>query len=480
MGDSERPKPFAPNFEVPDLDLAPVPRSVRHAPAARGSGSAPKTESHGPGYSAPNLFEEEPFTVGNLSLDLDPSPQQRAPMFGSQISFEDAGGFELEPTARANLTLNAQPSSASERAELGLREATQGARAAWPSGRPLDTTQLQLDPVEIAILADYGDIPKAIQLTPSYAYGVFLRQRELKRQLVSISAECQRAEFEREATLAELARAVRPAAERIELFRRFFVPLLELEQVASQRGKALSSINEQLDTRGAQLDAEHAQVSAQISAEEKHEHDAQRVHDEREARAKRAEAKLKRVHIEMRAVTQVAEQKLGPQGGQIPDAEAAQLTELRQRAEAVKPELSQAQAELAQAKQALDQVRARVGALRQSARHAARKKQALGEQYQKEVRVRTSGMSESEAAQRSALADLARAVLASAGAVDVSPSWLERVRSVSERADKLTVRREMFLRAVDCYDHARVGQGVRLACTAVALIILLIGLKIVF
>ena len=483
MGDSERPKPFAPNFEVPDLDLEPVPRSVRRAPAAQSQLAASKTESttesHGHGYSAPNLFEEEPFTVGSLSLDLDAPAQNNAPLFGSSLSFEDPGGFELEPTAQANESLNAQPSLATERVDLSLHDHTQGARAAWPSGRPLDPTQLQLDPVELVILADYGDVPKAIQLTPGYAYRVFSRQRELKQQLISISAECERAQSEREATLAELARTVRPAAERIQQFRRFFAPLVELEQVASQRGQALSSINEQLNAHSAQLDTEHAQLTAQISAEEKLVHDAERVHDEREAAAKRADAKLKRVHIEMRAVTQVAEQKLGPDGGQIPDAEAAQLALLRQRAEAIKPELSQAQAEFSQAKQALGQVRARLDALQQSARLTARKKQALGEHYQKEVQVRTSGMSESEAQQRAALADLGRAVLAAAGTVEVSTPWLERVRVVSDRADQLIARREMFARAIDSYDHVRVGQGVRLACTAIALIILLIGLKIV-
>ena len=356
----------------------------------------------------------------------------------------------------------------------------QGGHAAWPTGRAPDVTQLNLDPIEIAILADYGDVPHAVQLTPAYAYRVFTRQRELKRQLLSISAECERAQLEREATLAELARAVRPAAEKIEQFRRLYLPLVELEQVAGQRGQALSSINQQLTARSGQFDAELSQTAERISAQERLEQEAMRAYDEREAAARRAEAKLKRVHIEIRALTQVVEQKLGPAGGEIPEPEASQLGALRTRVEATKPEVTHTQAELAQAKASLEQARARLDALRQSERAISRKKQALGEQYRKELELRSQGLSESESQQRSLLADLGRAVLGAAGAVDVTEAWLERVRTVSERADKLLVRREMQVRAIDGYDQARVRQGVQLVCTVVGLFVLLILFKLIF
>ena len=479
MSDSQRPKPalFASNFEVPDLELEPVPRSVRRAPPSSPPRPALQAEV-GPGYSAPNLFEEESFEAGSLSLDLDAAPRTNAAIFGSSISFEDPDSFELEPTAPPNAPRR-EPGKASPNEAID-RVAPEGGHAAWPSGRVPDLAQLKLDPVEIAVLADYGDAPRAVQLTPAYAYRVFVRQRELKRQMVSIAAESERAEAERESTLAELARAVRPRAQQVAQFQRLFAPLVELEQLAQQRGQALSSINQELSAQSAQIDAELAQIAGQIAAHEQLERDAERSYDEHEATAKRADAKLKRVHIEMRAVTQVAEQKLGPTGGPLPAAEAAQLATLQQRADQLAPEVAHAQAEFAQAKAALGQVRAQVDALRQRERVSGRKKPALGAHYHQELELRSRGLSESETQERAALAALGRAVLGAAGLVEVPEAWLVRVRAVSERADALLTRREVQARAIDGYDGPRVRQGVQLACTVLGLLLLLIVFKLIF
>jgi hypothetical protein len=479
MSDSQRPKlvPAAPSFEVPDLELEPVPRSIRQPANLPAPAQQQATHGQDLAYTAPNSFEEDSFQTGSLSLDLDAGPRTNATAFGSLLSFEDPDSFELEPTAVPNSSLHGQAEGA---AKVTERIDHQGGHAAWPTGRAADVTQLKPDPMEIAILADYGAVPHAVQLTPAYAYRVFTRQRELKRQLVSIAAECERAQFEREATLAELARAVRPAAEKVEQFRRLFAPLIELEQVAGQRGRALSSINQQLSAHSGQFDAELAQVAEQMAAQQQLEQAAMRVYDEREAAAKRAEAKLKRVHIEIRALTRVAEQKLGPAGGEIPEPEASQLSALQQRVEQSKPEVAHALAEFEQAKGALERVRARLEALRQSARLNARKKQALGEQYRKELQVRGQGVSESEGQQRAALADLGRAVLGAAGSIEVTDAWLERVRSVSQRADKLLLRRDMQVRAIDSFDQARVRQGVQLVCTVAGLFLLLILFKLIF
>ncbi len=482
MSDSQRPKPLAPSFEVPDLDLEPPPpRSVRGAPVrAPSQGALPKQGAAQPsaspqaarGYTAPNLFEEEAFTTASLSLDLDAAPRTNAPVFGSSVSFEDPGSFELERNDHAPLELG------TESARHAVSSNLEAPRTVWPTGRVPDPTQLKVDPIEIGILADYGEVPKAIQLTPGYALRVFTRQRELKRQLTAVAAQCERAQLERETALAELGRAVRPAAEQNPQFQRLFAPLVELEQVASQRGQALSSINAQLNAQTASLDAESGQIATQISAQEQAEQTASRQYDEREAAAKRADAKLKRVHIEVRAVTQVAEQKLGPQGGTIPEPEASQLLELRQRAQGLEPEVAQAKSELARAKSELDRARAQLDALRQGERHASRKKQALGQHYQEEVRVRSAGVSETEAQQRKALADVARAVLAAQGTIDVPEAWLERVRAVGLRADQMLSRLELQHRAIDAYDRTRVAQGVRLTLTVLAVLVVLIVLKL--
>jgi len=468
MSESQRPKQTAPQFVIPDLELEPAPRSRASGAAAP---AAPSPSQRG--YSAPNLFDEDTYDTGSLSIELNQNPGQGSIDFGSSINFDGAGGFELEPAARSLSTDSGPQSVVTRRAEPSSAE------PAWPSGRVPDAETLTIDPVEVVILADYGPAPSSAHLTPAYAYRVFTRQRELKQRLLLLVTERDIAEAEREATLAELARTVRPAAEQVDAFRRFFAPLVELEQVASQRGQALSSVNAELGAHSATFDAELTQLAEQVSAQQTLEQEAERVHAEREQLAQRAEAKLRRVHIEIRAVTHVAEQKLGPEGGQIPEAEAAQLAILRQRAAGIQPEVAQTKADLEQAKQSLGQARGRLDALRQNERLTSRKKQAVGAHYQKELQVRSAGLGESETQQRSALAELGRAVLAAHGSVPVAAPWLERVRAASERADQLIRRCETQRRALDAYDRAKVALGVRLACTALGLILLLIVLKIV-
>jgi hypothetical protein len=472
MSESQRPKPAAPSFEIPDLELDPLPRSGRGAaPSAR---SAPHSSERV--ASATNLFEEDSFDMGGgLSLDLDLDPAPGLVDFGSAIQFDAAADFELLPSTRA-AAHESGPSSVVTR--RGAATPTTMGGIGWPSGRAPDAETLSLDPIELALVADYGPAPHSAHLTPAYAYRVFTRQRELRAQLVSLCAARDRAELEREALLAELARAVRPIAEPMPVFRRLFTPLFALEEVASQRGQALSSVNAELSAKSAAFEAELRQIAEQLAAQQALEQTALRAHAERDQLAQRAEAKLKRVHIEIRAVTHVAEQKVGPQGGQIPEPEASQLVALRQRVDAIQPEVTRSKAEVEQAQAALDQARNTLNALRQAERATARKKQALGDSFQKELQVRSVGLSETESQRRAALAEVGRALLAAGGAVPISPAWLERVRAVSERADGLIFKCETLRRALDAYDRARVSQGVRLACTALGLLVLLLVLKL--
>jgi hypothetical protein len=438
MGDSQQPKPALPQFEVPDLEL--VPRSVRPMPAAANAPNVSETTRE---YGARNLFDDDDaFLSAGPTIDLE------------------------DDTESGAVHLAARP------------EARRENTASWPNGQAPARDRLLVDPVELALFAGYGEPPKSVHLTPLYAYRVFARQRELKHALARLDAEWQEAEAERESVLAELARAVRPEAEELEQFQRLFAPLIALEQVTSERSQSLSAVNAELSARTAALDAELTALNEQLAFEQAREADAQRLYNERDAAARRADAKLKRVQIEVRALMQLAEQKLGPQGGAVPEPEASQLAALKLRAEAAEPEANQTKAELQQAKLSLDQAAARVSATRRSERSLGRKKQTLVQRHHGELELRGRGHEESEEQQRSILSDLGRAVLAARGAVPVPEPWLERVRSSSQRADALLLDCERHSRALIAYDRAQVAQGVRLACTFTALFILLIALKL--
>ncbi|HET7541035.1 MAG TPA: hypothetical protein VFK05_14225, partial [Polyangiaceae bacterium] len=78
------------------------------------------------------------------------------------------------------------------------------------------------------------------------------------------------------------------------------------------------------------------------------------------------------------------------------------------------------------------------------------------------------------------LGELVRALLAERGENALPEAWRERLRAVSERADRLLVRREMQRRALAAYDEQAARHGVRLACTGAALILVLFAFKLFF
>ncbi len=464
MGDSQSPKPALPPFEVPDLELELPPRSAAKLPAVP---QAPERSA-----GAHNSFEEDVFADG-LSIELDDARAHAAVQVAARKGFDVLAAVELERNALPELAIDSDMEHSAARASVPRVDAVQ-----WPSAATVPRDPLAIDPVQVATIAAYPEPPKSVYLTPAYAFRVFTRQRELKRVLGLLEIERVRADAEQSHALAELGRAVRSEADKIPQFSRFVRPLVELEQVAAARNQALSSVNAELANQTASLDAELSAIASDLLIEQERERSAQRMRDDREAAARRAEAKLKRVLIESRAVTQVAEQKLGPQAGTISEPEAAQLAALKQRAEAVQPELNHTRIELEQAEATLNQATARLDAARQRERHALRKKQALAEHYRKDLDVRGRGFNESEERHRAALADLGRAALAEQTSVLGAEGSLELVRHATKHADALSLRCELQRRALSSYDRARAAQGVRLACTGLALIVFLVVLKL--
>jgi hypothetical protein len=450
MSDSQPPNRPAPSFEVPDLELEPVQRSLSRTAKTRAATSA---------TTQARSSAQEPLRRSSFDFD------------------DDSADLGFESSAQATFRIDAQKSP-----RFSVREhaAPPAAEASWPTGRAAEAAELALDPLSVALLADYGEPPESAPLTLAYAYRVFTRQRELKHQLIAIAAECQQAQLEREATLSELARELLPALETRAEFQRFLAPLWDLEQRAAARGNALSASHTQLGARTGQFDAELSQIEDLRQTEERLERDAKRECDEREADAKRADAKWKRVQIEIRAVTHAAEQKLGSRGGEIPELEAARLSSLRERADALQPDVRHTRAELERATQALAEQHARLAALAQSERQISSKKRTMIGALQKQQTAHTQRVSEAENEQRAALAELARAVLAARGAIDVPEYLLERVRKVSDRADKLIVRAEMQRRAITAYDIPSAQRGIRLAGTAASLLLVLFALKLIF
>jgi hypothetical protein len=430
------PKQPGPSFEIPDLELA-APVSKRAA---------------------------------------QPSPQRPAPLqltpetaaFGLEISLPDLDDEDeqlLQKGSNLDLSIGTSP------------QATKRHQEDWPQGRTRPADQLPIDPAEVSLLAGYGPAPSNALLAPLYAYRVLSRRSPLKRALAAQNAELVQAELARDTRLMQLATELRPALEANEAFRRMLEPIRHVEQVAGERSAALSQADAGYREQMARFDAEllqlrEAEAQAQALLAQK-----SQAADTSQNELRRAEAKHQRVQIEIRGVLDVARQALGPAGGDLSPVHTAKLSELQDRLKAIEPELTQAKSGHAAAQAAEEQAQAELRRQQSQIQKLERQKASASSSLEKQLSVRAASVSEAEQQRRNAWADVARAVLAARGAVQVPQPLLQALREHDQSVEMLAVRLETHVRALDAYDGERVKQGVILVLSALGVVLVSILLK---
>jgi chromosome segregation ATPase len=161
----------------------------------------------------------------------------------------------------------------------------------------------------------------------------------------------------------------------------------------------------------------------------------------------------------------------------MPPAEAAKLAELRTRESALEPEVAQAKSAHAGVKSLQDQAQAELRRVQNQVRQVERQKGSAGSSLEKQLTARAAGVSEAERHRRNALADVARAVLVTQGAVAVPEPRLLELRGHDQTVDALATRLETHVRALDSHDRERVKQGLILVLSAAGIVLLSILLK---
>lgn len=408
-------------------------------------------------------------------LDLEPvvSTRQGASSRGHGLSESAFGGdddFELLPTGGARLELSGGPVA------IATNESP-APRGPWPSGRTKPSEQLTIDPLEVTLVAEYGPAPKSALLTPLYAYRVYARRRALLRAVAEQHAALQREEAERDAALAQLTNELRPRLESNESFKRALDPVREVERLAGERSAALSQADAGYRQQMASFDQELSrlhEVTAQAQALVAR---CSGAAETTESALRRAEAKYKRVQIEIRGVMDVARQALGPAGGDIPAPQAAQLAELQARLQGLEPELSQARATHTGSSAELAKAQGELQGLEQQTRQLLRQKASASGGLEQQLSVRAAGVSDAEKQRRDALADVARAVLGARDSLAVPEATRQALLAHDARVEAQAVRLETHVRALDSQDHQRVRQGVILALSALGVVVLAIALK---
>lgn len=407
-------------------------------------------------------------------LDLEPVVSKRqgdsSQVRGLTESAFGDDDFELLPTGGARLELSGGPvaSAASE---------PSAPRGPWPSGHTKPAEQLAIDPLEVALVAEYGPAPKSALLAPLYAYRVYARRRALLRAIAEQHAALQREEAERDTALAQLTSELRPQLESNESFKRALEPVREIERLAGERHAALSQADAGYRQQMAGFDQELSRLSEATALAQALVTRCSGAAEASESALRRAEAKHKRVQIEIRGVMDVARQALGPAGGDIPAPQAAQLAELQARLQSLEPELNQARATHAGSSAELAKAQAERQGLEEQARLLQRQKASASGGLEQQLSARAAGVTEAEKQRRDALADVARAVLGARGSLPVPQATLQALLAHDARVEAQAARLETHVRALDSQDHERVRQGVILALSGLGVVVLAIALK---
>lgn len=456
MGDPPKRSPL----DVPDLELAPVPRPS--APA-RPTAPAPARTSGSPAASSTldyfgKGFDEEHFGGVSLGGSAPSAPAQ--PFMGDGVDFDDGGAPALlslksdaPPPMKGSLAPETRTSSAPT---VGTPNNS------YAPGNRLASLRAAAEPVEasnhnqvaIAALAGYGPTPDAVWETPLYAYRVLLRKRALRAILADLTQKTQAAEHGRDERLADIARVLRPTLEADQRFATSFAGVRQLESLAGNRGAELSNANTAFKQQANKLIADLGEVDRQL--------------EERRASLKaiessvalandafaRVDARQKRAQIELRAAIQVS----GAQPNTPIPAEHAQKIEgIQQQIAAVQPELDEKQRALAAAKEAFASAEREIQTLEREHRQIQDRRRTLHAHFEKQIDAHSKQLTSAEKDLARALAEVARAAL-DAG-VEVEPNSLAVVKAAQEELDRLAESQDLHVAALDAYDATAVKRG---------------------
>jgi hypothetical protein len=221
--------------------------------------------------------DDDAFGGGNLSLELDVKPG--APVRGGAMA----------PTG-----LPMQQGHVPSVHPPGFRPIAAGVADRRPSEAPVAT-------FEAKVLGAFGEPPKHFWQAPMYAWRVRTRLRELRHLLEERTKAAERAAAQLDQSLVALGQRARGTAERNPAYGRTLDTLRLHEATLRQRDSALMT---EMDGHNRQLnviDQKISEMQQQVAIAQAEE---RRIADElamAQATIQRAEAKLKRLDIELRS-----------------------------------------------------------------------------------------------------------------------------------------------------------------------------------
>lgn len=423
-----------------------------------------------PDLPALELDSRRPHSGQGKASPSDEPSIPRPPARPSGLSAPD----ELEPVGESmDIALASVPPPPSSVGRGGVSSSDPAARPAVAkpapgSGRP------PLDPVDVAVFADYGPAPDAWFGTPLYALKVLQRQRALGRDL----ALCRKRVVAIEDALAErLALAAEALRARIDAAHpavALFAQLGKYDELTHSRAIALGETSRKYAEQLAEIDERTAAEEEARGKLARLVQDAELDLGRLSAERARAEAKLKHLDIALRGAHDAARIAAGPDAKFAPPEHAQRIASLDAQKAAhsaeVAPTLAAwtAAAELVRQRQSDErEARKKVDALRNERK---RIEQTAG----RELDVRSEGTREAERDRFSAYAAVARDVL-SARPDDFTETERSEIAAAEKRLLDCERDLELHVRAVGAADVSAVRRGMAFLFAAAVAVLLLFG-----
>jgi hypothetical protein len=331
----------------------------------------------------------------------------------------------------------------------------------------------RIDDASVRLTADFGPTPTKWHQTPRYAGRVWQRQRALRVRIRQLSAEFEQAELRRDQALADLAIESRASLESHPDFASLYAPLAPIDQVAGEQRRTMEAANaehqKQLTAGAGEIgDREH-----KLAERKQAEHEQAEKLAQIERSHARAEAGLKRIHIEIRGVTEQAQRAVGPQGGRMPPELHAKLEQLHAQVAQANPALEALGRELESARALHASIQNEVQHLLRGIDEMQGKRRALVERQRHELDIHAQSLSQVEGEQLRALAEVGRAIAERAKDLHVYIEHLARISATEQAATQASREHQKHLLALDVYDAAAVARG---RFILIALFLVLVGL----
>ena len=455
--------------EGPPLELAPLREAM-----VRPSAPIKPTAAAKPLLSAADIdLNDDDLPEIPLELDLHrgrlskpEAPDAKKPKVASAAVASPAVAAAAE-RARTNRAAGASNAAGA----IDTAGASNAAGAIKVAGA-IDAS-VEVDPFEVAATADFGPAARGWLDAPAYAWRVRQRRAALRGEVDRLRqqrAEAEQAKMER---LAQLVRVIQKLAAPSDQAKALLAPLAALDQTAAARDAALKGVSAsyaesvaEIDTKIAALEDEQAKLEILVQS-------AQAELERRGESRARAEAKSKRVDIELRAAHEAARVAAGPNAKLVPPEIAPRIVALEEekavRAAELKPlaaAFSSAEQELHERETPVREIRHRIASLRAE-------RQKVEDTSARQLAVRSEGVQQVERERLLAYAEVARQLLTTC--TDEVP--IEH-RALAAQATELVASRshdlEKHARALASADPAAERRGLILIALAIGAVVVLL------